>query len=376
MSLNTSECPILLDQALDRQPLQLPPDKLLSSAIASMTRAGFSYALIVQDQKLLGILTEGDVVRIAASEMSLEGVTISQVMTRNLTTLSIEKASNIFSVIALLRSARIRYLPITDNMGNLLGAIAEESLRQILKPANLLRMRRVTELMEAQVLTAPTTASVFQVAQLMAEEGASSVVICQSSDPMDAAVAQTPLKPVGIITERDIVEFKAAGVNIVQTPATSVMSRPVRRIKANASLWQAHQAMQEHHLRRLVVVDEGGYLVGIITQNSILQVLEPTEMYAAVEILQQTVASKTDELRQINEQMQQEVVQRKRAQEELKQLNQGVEALVRSRTEQLLIANQKLAQELATKNQKLQQAHSSLKTTQSELWLTFMRELR
>jgi hypothetical protein len=44
-----------LDQALNRRPLMMPPQMLLSKAIASMSEAGVSYTLIVEQQQLQSI---------------------------------------------------------------------------------------------------------------------------------------------------------------------------------------------------------------------------------------------------------------------------------------------------------------------------------
>ncbi len=219
MSSSFSEGQPLLLQAIERNPLTIAPDTLVVEAIAQINAARSSYTPIAQQQKLLGIFTERDIVRLTANETPLEGITISQVMTQNLITadctmsevqpfgakecnsgtlkgaaiaflravqekaairytISLTEAGNIFSVLALLRSAKIRHLPVTDDAGNLLGAIAAESLRTILQPSDLLKMRQVADVMVTNVLTAAPHASVFQIAQLMASDRQSCVGIC------------------------------------------------------------------------------------------------------------------------------------------------------------------------------------------------------
>ncbi|WP_264196732.1 CBS domain-containing protein [Microseira wollei] len=155
-------------------------------------------------------------------------------------------------------------------------------------------------------MTALPNASVFQVAQLMATHRKSCVVICDQETQETRFLEETGfLKPVGIITERDIVKFKIQGLDIVQTSAATVMSCPLHPTQLNFTLWQVHQLMQQYGIRRLVVVDEAGYLAGIVTQSSLLQLLEPAQMYATVELLEHIIAEKTQQLQQMNEQMQQ-----------------------------------------------------------------------
>lgn len=121
-----------LDQALDRRPLMMPPQTLLSKAIASMSEAGVSYTLIVEQQHLLGIITERDVVKFTANQRVLPGVTLSQVMTQDLITVCCDRVSNIFDLLTVLRSHKIRHLPITDEQGQFLGVVTPESLSAIL----------------------------------------------------------------------------------------------------------------------------------------------------------------------------------------------------------------------------------------------------
>lgn len=353
----------LLKQAIERNPLQVIPETFAIEAIASMHQAGVSYILVTKKQQLLGIFTERDVVRITVSEMPLEGVAISQIMTSNLITISLTEAGNIFSVLALFRSSHIRHLPILDQEGNLCGIITADTVRAILKPTDLLKMRHVAEIMATGVITAPTNASVFQVVKQMAIHRKSCVVICEDSVDSLAITDSKRLQPIGIITERDIVKFKASGLELCQTKVEAVMSSPLLPVQLNFTLWDVQQMMQQHGIRRLVVVDEGGYLAGIVTQSTILQALDPVEIYATVELLQQTVVEQTKELREINEQMQQEMAQRQQVEEKLRQTNENLEEQVKARTFELSQSNV----QLAASNQELQAALTNLKVAQEEL---------
>jgi two-component system NtrC family sensor kinase len=353
----------LLQQAIERSPLQVTPETFATEAINTMHQAGVSYTLITKQKELLGIFTERDIVKLTVSEMSLESVTISKVMTSNLITISLTETCDIFSVLALFRSSNIRHLPVLDQQGNLFGIITADSVRAILKPTDLLKMRYVEDIMTTKVITAPTNASVFQIAKQMATHRKSCIVICEADDDLLPITNNKLLKPVGIITERDIVKFKISGLELMQTPAAIVMSTPLIPVKINFTLWDIHQIMQQRRIRRLVVVDEKGYLAGIVTQSNILQSLDPVELYTTVELLQQTVVEKTQELRKINEQMQQEMAQRQQVEEQLRQTNEHLEEQVKARTFELSQSNV----QLAASNQELQEALSNLQIAQTEL---------
>jgi CBS domain-containing protein len=338
MSPHLSDNQTLIEQALEQNPLMMPPETPLSFAIATMSRTRASYTLIVQQQKLLGILTERDVVRLAVSEKPLEEMTLSEVMTPNLITCPRDRAGNIFDLLALLHSAQIRHLPITDAEGKLLGVLTGESLRPVLKPTDWLQMGRVAEIVTKTVTTATPETSVFDVTQLMATQRRSCMVICT---PETGFLQETrfPKIPVGIITEQDIVKFAAQNIDLPQTKAETAINSPLLPVQSDATLWEANQKMQQHRIRRLVVVDRAGNLTGIVTQTNLLPALDPAQMYATVELLQQTIAEQTRTLQQMNEQMQQ-------AEAQLRQVNENLAAPVPARTKELMAANAQLMQAL------------------------------
>jgi signal transduction histidine kinase/CBS domain-containing protein len=131
MSIHAS---IPLEQAIDKHPLMMPSDTPVMDAIAAMSQRRATCTLIVEQQKLIGIFTERDVLRITASQMSLQGVAISQVMTKGLITLPLHQAGDIFSLLAQLRGARVRHLPVLDEQGGVLGVITQTSILQALDP--------------------------------------------------------------------------------------------------------------------------------------------------------------------------------------------------------------------------------------------------
>ena len=263
-----------LDESVqrDRSESAKPPAKVVRA----------SCVLVVQDTELLGILTERDIVRLTAQLTDFENTTVADVMVHPLITLSQQWAQDIFAALFLFRRYRIRHLPIVNEQGHLIGVISHESVRQILRPANLLRFRRVSDVMITPVIHAPLTATILQLAQLMAEHRVSCVVITQLDEEDNEL-------PIGIVTERDIVQFQAFQLDMMQTQAQTVMSTPLFLLTPEDSLWIAHQEMQKRRVGRLVVSWNWGKGLGIVTQTNLLRVFDPMEMYGVIENLQQTI---------------------------------------------------------------------------------------
>ncbi|MFB2923089.1 PAS domain S-box protein [Aerosakkonema funiforme] len=292
-----------LNQVLDRSPLIVSPNALLLDVLVQMSQVrgslcmlakseattglnsnGTSCVLVIEESRLVGVFTERDLVKLTVSRRSFKGVTIAQVMTHPVITLIQDRKSfDVFTAIAMMRQHRIRHLPILDTDGKLLGVVTSESLRQALQPSNLFRIRQVAEVMTRPVIAAPTTASVLELAELMGAHRVSCVVIYHPTK-------EKQLKPVGIVTERDILQFQVLDLDLAKIQAQTVMSAPLFCLSPQDLLWTAHQEMLSRRVQRLIVVGEVGELVGIVTQTTLLRSLDPLEMYGVVQTLHQSVS--------------------------------------------------------------------------------------
>lgn len=295
-----------LEAAIDRKPLIIRSDISLVEAIALMGMArGTSCkveldsndkalflsldkhrsgcALVMEDGKILGILTERDIVKLTAEELVFENITVAEVMTQPVVTLSENNLKDIFAALFLFRRYRIRHLPVVDEVDNLIGVISPETIRQAMRPANLLKLRRVGDVMSKNIIHAPLTTTVLNIAQLMAEHRVSCVVITEADE------TENILIPVGIITERDILQFQYLQAKLNNLEAREVMSTPLFLLNPEDSLLVANQEMQRRRVRRLVVSWNWGQGLGIITQTSMLRIFDPMEMYGVIETLQSTV---------------------------------------------------------------------------------------
>jgi PAS domain S-box-containing protein len=310
-----------LMEIVNRTPLTVTPTTSVAEAISLMSQAVRSESRgqsleIAQRQPsscvivtecnnfLLGILTERDVVRLTADQRDVSHTLVSEVMTQELVTLTESNSHTTLTALSLFFQHRIRHLPIVDDRGQLLGLLTPETVRQVLQPTNLLKLRRVEEAMTVDVIHAPATATILSIAQQMSDCRVSCIVIAEPIfSPEDSGSVQQ--HPIGMITERDIVQFQSLGIDLARTPAQSVMSSPVFCVRPQDSLWQAQQKMEPRGIRRLVVTDAADRMLGIITPSSLMQKLDPLEILGLVEVLQHQVQSKTAVLEQTNRELQQ-----------------------------------------------------------------------
>ncbi|WP_199315473.1 PAS domain S-box protein [Aerosakkonema funiforme] len=302
----TDVIPPPLKSAIVRHPLVVSPDTTVIDAIAQMSgarsfcqttrtedsqkndlyvEARSSCVLVVENEQIIGILTERDVVRSIAQQQPLDRA-VCEVMAHPVITLRESDFKNLFLAINLLQQYKIRHLPIVDDRNRPVGLITHESLQQTSRPIDLLRLRQVAEVMTEKVISASADSSLLTIAQTMAEHRISCVIIVESI----SNATETLLIPIGIITERDLVQFQALGLNSETCKAKTVMSTPVFTVKPDDSLWRVQQIVEQHFIHRLAVTGKRGELLGIVTQSSLLQILHPLELYNLAEVLGVKVA--------------------------------------------------------------------------------------
>jgi signal transduction histidine kinase len=346
-----------LEQAIDRNPFIVTPETcladvikilgqsqnhcLLNSGSSLIEESRASCVLVInQDSEeitpvlpdeqpqmasVVGIITERDIVQLIATEIldparkkTLNIIRVAEIMSPISVSLTESDDQDVFTALSLFRQHQILHLPVLDSRGQLVGVITPERICRVLQPANILRLRRVGDEMITQVITAPVTTSVLSLAQMMTANQASYVVIFQAG-------TEKKLTPIGLVTEQDIVDAQFLELNLKVITAITVMKNLSFYLKTNDSLWMAHQEMQKQQVQRLVVCGDEGELLGIITQVSLLRMLDPTEMYRVVKQLQQSVnqlqTEKLELLKSRNAELEKQVEERTSKVEELQQLN-------------------------------------------------------
>jgi CBS domain-containing protein len=104
-------------------------------------------------------------------------------------------------------------------------------------------------------------------------------------------------KPVGMITERDVLRNITRDAGLLKSNVGSVMSSPIIFLSPVAPISEAMETMLSYGIRRLPVV-ESGRLVGVVTERDILHWVikianEPKIPPEVQEILRKPLASKS-----------------------------------------------------------------------------------
>ncbi len=165
------------------------------------------------------------------------------------------------------------------------------SLRRLLKQTFLLRFRQVAELIATKVITIEPQAMVQEAVKKLGDHAISCLVVVGLGNvvghPGDGdSEGADHLKPLGILTENDLLQLQALGQDLSSLRVEQVMSGPPIFVKPDDELG----AVQDLMNRKWV-----GHLAGVVTETDLTDVLDPLDLYGINKILQKQVNSLRDD---------------------------------------------------------------------------------
>ena len=136
-------------------------------------------------------------------------------------------------------------------------------------------MKKCSDIMTKDLVFSHPTDTVDDVAKLMKKEDIGPVLIVEKGDQGKRLV--------GIVTDRDLaIKVVGEGRDPKKTKVKDVMTTKVVTCRADDDVQNAMNAMAQHQLRRIPVVDEYGTLVGIISQADVATRVDEPEQTAEV----------------------------------------------------------------------------------------------
>jgi len=122
-------------------------------------------------------------------------------------------------------------------------------------------MKKCAEIMTKTPVCCLPDDLVIKAAELMKSENIGPILIIENEQTQ---------KLVGIVTDRDLaLKIVAEGRDAKSTKVETVMTRKVVTCRAEDDLQKALDAMSEHQLRRIPIVDNDNKILGIISQADV-----------------------------------------------------------------------------------------------------------
>ncbi len=120
---------------------------------------------------------------------------------------------------------------------------------------------RCQDIMKTDVKCCSESEEIQSVARMMRDEGIGFVPICDAS-----------MKPVGTLTDRDItIRLLAEGRSYEGVTAGDLMTKQVFSCRPDDDLDEAQSLMSENKVSRILVCDDDGKLVGVISLSDIAE---------------------------------------------------------------------------------------------------------
>ena len=137
---------------------------------------------------------------------------------------------------------------------------------------------KCSELMTKDPSCCLPTDTVFDAAQLMKSEDVGPIPVV--SDKQTKKLA-------GIVTDRDLaLKVVAEGLDPKQTTIEEVMTTGVQTCGPDDDVSNVLELMEEHHIRRIPIVDDADCLVGIIAQADVAtRIDQPDKTHEVVETI-------------------------------------------------------------------------------------------
>lgn len=188
-----------------------------------------------------------------------------------------------------LSEEKIRHIVMVDFTGNITGVVTQADLIGGLDPEFFLEIRNVSDAMSREVVTVGPDDGLKSTIALMADNRISCVIVVEDNEP------------VGIFTERDVVDLAEKGSAVDGVRIGDVMTSPVSSIGKDISLIEAVGVMTFKKVRRIVVLDDNNHVEGILTQFDVLKGLESQYVKSLKLIVSQTERKLKDVVDELHE---------------------------------------------------------------------------
>jgi len=248
-----------LDNIVERRVVTCSRKNSLRDATKLMHQRHCSSIIITENNKPIGIWTEADALKVNIHQLSTFDHEIEQFMSTEVITINVTASLN--DATLELKRNNVRHLVVIDDESTLVGVLSQSDVVIHQDATLFLSMTQVqTILPERRQLE-------FHVAGTLSD-----AIKHMGGHQCDALVIVDNKKPIGLLTERDVVRLIA--LNQLNISLDDAISKPLITVPRGMSLLSIRSFMEKRHIRHLGVDDDDGTLIGIISFSDILNRIE------------------------------------------------------------------------------------------------------
>ncbi|RJQ44931.1 MAG: diguanylate cyclase [Nitrospiraceae bacterium] len=249
-----------LRSIVNRENLVVSADSSLADLIKLMHLNQKGVVVVLRDEKPAGIMTERDIVEVLYNKYDLNE-RVEKYAIKSLVTTRGDRT--VGYALNLMIENHIRRVIVIDEEEHFIGIathqdllkhVEEDFYRQTIKIKHILNKSR------ALISIAPEE-SLRELLKKMIDNRISAVPVVQEN------------KPIGIISEKDILKFTSENVSLSES-VEKYMSSPVETASLDSPLAEIVEVMNYENIRRVVVVDREGCAIGMVTIRDVMENLE------------------------------------------------------------------------------------------------------
>lgn len=254
-----TDLPVLprLSELLVERSVLIDSTTPLLDVLELMRSKGYTAVVIGEAAKPVGIITERDVVRVATELDGLNAATAKDVM--SIPVWVCEQDMPLDAAFIAMQDKGYRHIAVVDEQREFQGIVDEATILEHLPPEHFLAPQQLHALMSPHIVSVDKALPLAQAVSYLAERKISCLLIKDRSEI------------IGILTERDILSLLREENADWEQPVAAVMTQPVITIEENATVVDAEACMQRCDVRRLVVTDQAGDPVGLVTTHDLLK---------------------------------------------------------------------------------------------------------
>ena len=255
------------EQLMTPEVVTIDKDRKLSDALEIMEKHRISRLVVVNEGKIVGIVTDKDILEVMGSSRYANklpsSLHVSTAMSRGVITVG--KEADVSEAARLMLRHRIKSLPVVND-GELVGIVTTTDLLKPLQDSE----ERVEKVMTRRVITISPEDRAIHARRLMLDNGISRLVVIEEGNI------------VGILTERQLGRalgaFKSAAdskqANRVRNMIVEdVMTQAVVTLSSDSTVGEASRLMLERGFSGIPIVDAGDNLAGIVTKTDLMKLL-------------------------------------------------------------------------------------------------------
>jgi len=250
----------------------LPPQATLEDAAKLMAAEHISSLLVIADGEALGIVTESNILRALHARRPRE-TRLDVIMSQPLITAPSDL--DLISARRLVEERNIRHLVVKNPNGTVAGIVSDTDFRIRLGTAAFQHLRTLEGIMDRQIPKLPPDALLDQ------------AIACMVNNAADYLIVSNDDTPLGILTERDIPRLLDKFLTPHDVRLAETMSSPLRSVNVEMSVTGALEAMNRFRLRHMVVLDNNGKILGVVSQRRLFEQLALERLENALHQMQQ-----------------------------------------------------------------------------------------